>query len=75
MITVANCLSLSEAHMIQSYLRGSGIDAFIPDELTVQNDWGLINAIGGIRIQVHPEDETEAKEIIAISKETNKDAT
>jgi hypothetical protein len=64
-ITLTTCSSLPEAHLIQSVLRGSGIEAFIPDELTVQNDWGLINAIGGIRVQVQPEDEADARNVLS----------
>jgi hypothetical protein len=71
MITIANSLSLSKALVIQSILRGSGIEAFIPDELTAQNNWGMINAIGGIRIQIHPEDEQKAREILAGISENN----
>ncbi|MES2309561.1 MAG: DUF2007 domain-containing protein [Verrucomicrobiota bacterium] len=64
MKTVITCQNLIEAQMIQSLLQGSGIDAFIPDEFTVQNDWGLINAIGGIRLQVPDEMFERAKQII-----------
>lgn len=64
MQTVATCQSLVEAQMLQSLLGGSGIEAFLPDEFTAQSG-GLINALGGIRVQV-PEDKiTEAKEILA----------
>ncbi len=63
MKTITKCQSLPEAQMIQSFLRGSGIESFIPDEFTVQNDWTLINAIGGIRVQVGLKDFQKAKEI------------
>ena len=56
--------NLQDALMIQSILKGSDIEAFIPDEFTVQNDWGLINAIGGIRIMVQEKDLEAARNIL-----------
>lgn len=64
MTTIITCQSLPEAQMIQSLLSGSGVESFIPDEFTVQNNWTLINAIGGIRLQVDLEDVQIATEII-----------
>jgi predicted RNA-binding Zn-ribbon protein involved in translation (DUF1610 family) len=64
MITVQTCSTLPEAQVVQSHLRGSGIQAFIPDEFTVQNDWMWTNAIGGIRVQVPEQDVDRAKEIL-----------
>ena len=56
--------NLQEALLVQSILRGSGIEVFIPDEFTVQNDWGLINAIGGIRILIASDKLEEARQIL-----------
>src|SRR5271170_5735475 len=64
MITVRRCFSLPEAQVIQSHLEGSGIETFLPDELTVQNDWLWTNAIGGVRVQVHEEDVERARELL-----------
>jgi len=64
MITIAVCNSLPEAYMIQSALRGSEIEAFLPDEMTAQNYWASIIAMGGIRVQVQDEDEQRAKSIL-----------
>ena len=63
MKTVANFSNLQEALVFQSALQGSGIESFIPDEFTVQNDWALITAVGGIRLLVAPENFEEAKKI------------
>jgi hypothetical protein len=52
MVTIGTCYSLPEAQVIQSQLEGSGIETFLPDELTVQNNWLWANAIGGVRVQV-----------------------
>jgi len=65
MTTIANCPNLSEAHLIQSVLMGSGIESFIPDELTAHNDWGIITAIGGIRVQVSDGDAEKALLILS----------
>ncbi len=52
MVTVANFDDLTEALLLRSRLEAEGIPAFVPDEYTAQNDWALIYAIGGIRVQV-----------------------
>ena len=64
MVTVQNCLSLPEAQILKSLLEGSGVPTFLPDEYTVQNDWMLTNAIGGVRVQVRDEDAARAREIL-----------
>jgi hypothetical protein len=64
MHTVQTCSTLPEAQVIQSLLGGSGIKAFLPDEYTIQNDWMLMNAIGGVRVQVADEDVARAMEIL-----------
>ncbi len=65
MITIATRYSLDETLLLRSHLEGSGIPAFIPDEFMAQNAWTWITAIGGIRIQVPPEHEEAARELIA----------
>jgi len=45
-------------------LEGSGIEVFLPDELTVQNNWLWTNAIGGVRVQVLEEDAERAAEVL-----------
>ena len=64
MVTIRTCYSLPEAHVIQSHLEGSGIGVFLPDEMTVQNDWLWTNAIGGVRVQVLEEDAERAVEVL-----------
>jgi len=63
-ITIRICSSLPDAQVIQSYLGGSGIKAFFPDEFTIQNYWLWSNAIGGVRVQVPEEDADRAAEIL-----------
>jgi hypothetical protein len=64
MVTIRTCYSLPEAQVIQSHLQGLGIDAFLPDELTVQNYWLWTNAIGGVRVQVSEEDAERSEDIL-----------
>jgi hypothetical protein len=64
MVTVRICSTLPEAQLVQSLLEGSGIKAFLPDEFTVQNDWMLANAIGGVRVQVEDENAGRANEVL-----------
>jgi len=66
MTTIANCNLLIQAQLMQAALAGSGIKAFIPDELTVQGSGSLYAlAIGGIRLQVEDEDVATARAILA----------
>lgn len=76
MVTIRTCYSLPEAQVIQSHLEGSGIEVFLPDELTVQNNWLWANAIGGVRVQVLEEDAERAVEVLdEASSENQKEAT
>lgn len=65
MTTIANVNLVIEAHLIRAALEGSGIAAYIPDELTVQAASPYVFAIGGIRVQVEDDDADAAREIIA----------
>jgi Putative prokaryotic signal transducing protein len=71
-VTIQTCSTLPEAQVVQSHLRGSGINAFLPDEMTVQNNWMWTNAIGGVRVQVPEEDAERAMDIL---REAGRDGT
>jgi hypothetical protein len=64
MITLATFANLNDAFVLRSMLEARDISAFIPDENTVQMDWGYITALGGVRIQVAEEDVEEAKVVL-----------
>jgi len=64
MVTIRAYSTLPEAQVIQSQLAGSGIEAFLPDEMTVQSYWLWSNAIGGVRVQVSQEDAERAEDIL-----------
>jgi thiamine monophosphate synthase len=60
MKTVATCASVDEALMLRSLLEGSGIKAYVPDELTVT----YRGQAAGVRLQVEDEDAETAKKIL-----------
>jgi hypothetical protein len=59
--TVAECSSLDEAMLLRSLLEDSGIQASVPDELTVT----FRGQAGGLRLQVADEDAETAASILA----------
>lgn len=63
MKTVAVLSDLNEAHLLKSMLESEGLTVFLPDEHTIQVDWLLLNAVGGVRIQV-PADQAPAAEVV-----------
>jgi hypothetical protein len=65
MVTVARCNNLDEAQLLKTRLAGSGITAFIPDEFMAQNEWPALSAVGGIRVQVPPDQAEAARRVIA----------
>ncbi|MEM1156631.1 MAG: hypothetical protein AAGH72_00095 [Verrucomicrobiota bacterium] len=56
MITVATLGDIHQAQLLRSYLQSEGIEADLPDEMTILNTWHLAHAIGGVRVQVVPQD-------------------
>jgi hypothetical protein len=64
MVTIAVCNSLDEAQLLKARLEGSGVQAFIPDEFMAQNELPVLFT-GGVRVQVSPEVEGEARRIMA----------
>lgn len=54
----------SEAQIIKSRLEAEGIEVFLFDQLTVDTDPLVSNAIGGIKLKVWAEDEPKALKIL-----------
>jgi hypothetical protein len=71
MITVAEFGNVDEALLLKSVLEGSGIKAFVPDELTAQTAPSYLFAGSGVRVQVEDEDAETALAIIASSGTDN----
>lgn len=65
MKTIATFSKPEEAHLLRMRLEDVGLRAFVCDEHMVQLDWFYSNAIGGVRVQVFPEDESAAEEFLA----------
>jgi hypothetical protein len=65
MTTVVHCSSISDALLKKSLLEGSGIRAWVPDELTSQIAPPYVFAGSGVRLQVEDEDVEEARRVLA----------
>jgi hypothetical protein len=71
MITVAEYGNVDEALLLKSALEGSGIRAYVPDELTAQTAPPYMFAGSGVRVQVAEEDAEAALALIANSGAAN----
>ena len=56
--------SAIEANRDKQILLENGIESFIANEQTIQSDWLLSQAIGGLQLQVFEENVEKAKEIL-----------
>lgn len=61
---VATFSTPAEAHLLAARLESSGIAVFLGDETTIQTDWLLSNALGGVKLSVADEDFEAAREIM-----------
>jgi len=66
MTTIAQCFSVDEALLLRSVLAGSGIAAYVPDELTASTaPQALVSNPNGFRVQVEDEDVPAAQAVLA----------
>jgi hypothetical protein len=65
LVTVASFPDVAEAELAKERLELEGIRAFVIDAQTAGVMPFLTNAIGGVRVQVEPQDAERAKEILA----------
>ncbi|WP_179343220.1 putative signal transducing protein [Winogradskyella ursingii] len=63
-VTIARFQYSSEAQIIKGRLEADGIQVFLKDNITIDTDPLVSNAIGGIKLNVRAEDEKEAREIL-----------
>ena len=63
-VTIARFQYSSEAQIVKGRLEADGIQTFLKDNITIDTDPLVSNAIGGIKLKVRSEDEKEAKEIL-----------
>jgi len=62
-----------ESYIIKGVLESKGIETFLKDELTIQVDNFLSNALGGVRLQVPKEQVSIAYKILKDNGYFNKD--
>ena len=67
LVTIRTHLDPTMAELDRARLAGSGIEAVLPEQFTAQNSWQLINAVGGVRLQVHEEDVPIARQLLGES--------
>ncbi|HSG38038.1 MAG TPA: DUF2007 domain-containing protein [Thermoanaerobaculia bacterium] len=63
--TVATFTNLTQAQSARSALESAEIESFLLDEATGSIDWGLMPAMGGLRLQVKSADATRAREALS----------
>ena len=63
-ITIQKFRDLSEAMFAKGLLDGAGIECYLADDNMARMNWFYANALGGIRLQVRPEDAEEAVKVL-----------
>ncbi|HEY7405199.1 MAG TPA: hypothetical protein VIB39_16865 [Candidatus Angelobacter sp.] len=64
LVTVSTYRDLPEALIAQGKLQALGIPSFLADENVVRMDWFWSNLMGGVKLQVAPEDRDAAVEAL-----------
>jgi hypothetical protein len=65
LITIASYRDLPEALLAKGTLDSAGIPCFLANQNIVRLDWLWANMVGGVRLQVRPEDARLAEEVLA----------
>jgi hypothetical protein len=64
LITVATFTNPLEAHIVRGRLEAEHIETYVAHEHHIWADWFLSTALGGVKLQVRPEDAQRAREIL-----------
>ena len=64
LIPVRSYWNLLEAELAKGVLDSAGIESFLFDDNMVRVDWLNINAVGGVKLRVDPENVVEANKIL-----------
>ncbi len=64
LVTVATFSDVAQAELARERLQLEGVQAFVLDDATGGVMPFMTNALGGIRVQVKPEDADKAREIL-----------
>lgn len=62
--TIRKFRDLPEALLAKGSLDSAGIESFLADDNMVRMDWFISNLLGGVKLQVRPEDVEAANEIL-----------
>ena len=65
LVTAKSFSTLWEAEMAASRLESEGISAYLKDGETVNMNWLLSNALGGVKVQVSDSQLTKAREVLS----------
>jgi len=64
LVAIRRFRDLPDALLAKGVLDSAGIECFLADENLVRMDWFYSNLIGGLRLQVRPEDVETANEVL-----------
>jgi hypothetical protein len=64
LITIATFTNPLEAHIVRGRLQAEGIETYVAHEHHIWANWFLSTALGGVKLQVRPEDIQQAGEIL-----------
>jgi hypothetical protein len=64
LVTIRQFRDLPEALLAKGSLESAGIECFLADENLVRLDWFISNFIGGIKLNVRPADEANARNLL-----------
>ncbi len=65
LVTIASFTTVPEAELARGLLASHGIEVTLTNAATVNLQWALSNALGGVGVQVSEQDAEEAKKILA----------
>ena len=65
LVTIQRFRDLPDAQLAKAALESAGICAFLRDENIVRVHWAWSNLLGGVRVQVRPEDQAAAEEVLS----------
>ena len=64
LVTIRQFRDLPEALLAKGFVESAGIECFLADENIVRMDWFISNFVGGIKLQVRPDDVHAALEVL-----------
>jgi hypothetical protein len=75
MVTIRSFGDVMQAWLAKSNLESSAIECRLVDDNMVRLHWGIVNVLGGVKLQVKPEDAEVALELLEqpVSEQPNED--